>query len=114
MTEGVKTIIYPVRDLAKAKPVYRALLGVDPAMDQPYYVGFNVAGQDVGLDPNGHSQGLTGAFGYWHVADIRSSIRALLAAGAESLQAVKDVGGGKLIASVKDADGTVIGLIQPA
>lgn len=114
MTEGVKTIIYPVRDIAKAKPVYRALLGVDPAMDQPYYVGFTVAGQDVGLDPNGHSQGMTGPLGYWHVADIRSSLQALIDAGAHAQQEVRDVGGGKLIASVKDADGNVIGLIQPA
>jgi predicted enzyme related to lactoylglutathione lyase len=114
MTGGITTIIYPVTDLAKAKALYSALLGVAPSMDEPYYVGFIVAGQDVGLDPNGHSQGLTGPVGYWQVDDIQSSLKALLDAGAETLQAVKDVGGGKLIASVKDADGNVIGLIQPA
>src|SRR3989442_9652325 len=102
MTEGLKTIIYPVKDTASAKALYRALLGVEPIMDEPYYVGFNVTGQDVGLDPRGHSQGLTGPLAYWHVADIKASLAALLDAGAESFQEVRDVGGGKLIAAVKD------------
>ncbi|MER6943738.1 glyoxalase [Nonomuraea sp. NPDC000554] len=114
MTEGIKTIIYPVKDLATAKALYGQLSGVDPYMDQPYYVGFNVAGQDVGLDPHGHDKGMTGPVAYWHVEDVQASLQALLEAGAEQLQDVKDVGGGKLIASVRDADGNVIGLIQPA
>jgi predicted enzyme related to lactoylglutathione lyase len=114
MTRGVKTIIYPVTDLARAKTLYGELLGAKPLMDEAYYVGFNVAGQDIGLDPNGHRQGMTGPVGYWHVDDIKKSLQALLNAGAEALQEVKDVGGGKLIASVKDADGNVIGLIQSA
>lgn len=53
MTEGVKTIIYPGTDLAKAKTLYSRLLGVPPEMDEPYYVGWNVKGQDVRLDPHG-------------------------------------------------------------
>jgi len=88
------------------------LLGVKPYMDEDYYVAFNVGGQDVGLDPHGHSQGMTGPVGYWHVGDIKKSLKLLLTAGAQAQQEVKDVGGGKLIASVKDADGNVIGLIQ--
>ncbi len=112
MTESIKTIIYPVKDLAKARTLYSELLGVEPYMDEAYYVGFNVAGQDVGLDPHGHSQGMTGPVGYWHVDDIKKNLKALLEAGAEAQKEVKDVGGGKLIASVKDADGNVIGLIQ--
>jgi predicted enzyme related to lactoylglutathione lyase len=83
-------------------------------MDEPYYVHFAVDGQEVGLDPHGHSRGMTGPVGYWHVADINDSVQALLDAGAEAQEEVKDVGGGRLIASVKDADGNVIGLIQPA
>jgi predicted enzyme related to lactoylglutathione lyase len=114
MTEGIKTIIYPVKDLAKAKTLYSELLGVEPYMDEAYYVGFNIEGQDVGLVPHGQSQGMTGPVGYWHVDDIKRSVKALLDAGAEAHQEVKDVGGGKLIASVKDADGDVIGLIQSA
>jgi predicted enzyme related to lactoylglutathione lyase len=114
MTSGIRTVIYPVKDLAKAKILYGKLAGVEPYMDEAYYVGFNVEGQDVGLDPNGHSQGMTGPVAYWHVDDIKKSLKALLDAGTEAQQEVKDVGGGKLIASVKDADGNVIGLIQSA
>jgi predicted enzyme related to lactoylglutathione lyase len=114
MTEGLRTIIYPVRDLAKAKALYSRLLGVEPAMDEPYYVGFDVAGQDAGLDPQGHRKGMTGPVGYWHVDDIQASLKALLDAGATLQQEVRDVGGGKLTATVQDPDGNVIGLLQPA
>ena len=112
MTSGIRTVIYPVKDVAQAKALYSKLSGVKPYMDEAYYVAFSVEGQDIGLDPHGHSQGMTGPVGYWHVDDIKKSLKALLNAGAQALQEVKDVGGGKLIASVKDADGNVIGLIQ--
>jgi predicted enzyme related to lactoylglutathione lyase len=98
MTEGVRAFIYPVKDLARAKALYSGLLGVEPDRDEAHYVGFNVGGQDIGLDPHGHSRGMTGPVGYWHVDDITSSVKALLDAGAEALQEVMDVGGGKLIA----------------
>ena len=114
MNEGVKTVIYPVRDLAKAKAVYNELLGVEPTMDESYYVGYRIADQDIGLDPRGHSKGMTGPVAYWNVDDIEASLQGLLDAGAEVLQKVQDVGGGKLIALVKDQDGNVIGLAQPA
>lgn len=112
MTAGLNTIIYPVKDLDRAKALFSALLGTQPYADEPYYVGFKDAGQDVGLDPNGHAKGMTGPVPYWHVADIRVTLAALLEAGAESLQDVHDVGGGRLIASVKDADGNLVGLLQ--
>jgi predicted enzyme related to lactoylglutathione lyase len=114
MTHGLKTIIHPVRDLAATKALYTTLLGTPPIVDQPWYVGFDVAGQHVGLDPNGHAAGMTGPVGYWHVDDIRTSLDALLAAGAALHQETKDVGGGKLVAAVKDQDGNVIGLLQAA
>ena len=114
MTGGIRTIIYPVRDLAKAKKLFGALLGVGPATDEPYYVGFSVDGQEIGLDPGGHRNGMTGPVGYWHVDDINKSLDALVSAGAEVGQAVRDVGGGRLIATARDADGNVIGLLQPA
>jgi predicted enzyme related to lactoylglutathione lyase len=114
MTDGAQTIIYPVRDLAKTKAVFTSLLGSEPIMDQPAYVGWRVADQDIGLDPNGHAHGMTGPTPYWNVSDIEASLQGLLAAGAEAVQPVRDVGGGKLVASVKDADGNMIGLIQPA
>jgi predicted enzyme related to lactoylglutathione lyase len=112
MNQGLKTIIYPVKDIAQAKALFSALLGVEPETDQPYYVGFKVEGQDIGLDPNGHKNGMTGPLAYYHVSDIQASLQALQAAGAQLQQDAKNVGGGRLIASVKDADGNSIGLIQ--
>jgi predicted enzyme related to lactoylglutathione lyase len=112
MTSGFNTVIYPVKDLAQAKTLYSKLLGVEPYADAAYYVGFRVGGQEVGLDPHGHDQGLTGPAAYWEVDDIEESLRVLLDAGAETQRPVRDVGGGKLIATVKDADGNVTGLTQ--
>ena len=110
MTEGVKTIMYPVTDLANAKTLYGELLGVEPYMNEAYYVGFNIEGQNIGLDPHGHSEGMTGPVAHWHVNDIEERLQALLDAAAH--QGVREVGGGKLLSSVKDTDGNVIGLIQ--
>lgn len=112
MSEGIKTIIYPVRDLDQAKAVFTALVGKGPDQDAPYYVGWEISGQNLGLDPNGHKQGMTGPVGYWDVADIKATLQSLLDAGAQTVQDVRDVGGGMLIATVKDADGNVIGISQ--
>lgn len=70
--------------------------------------------QDIGLDPHGHGKGMTGPVCYWHVPDIHQALAALTEAGARTHREVSDVGGGKLVASVTDADGNVIGLTQPA
>ena len=113
MTKGIKTIIYPVNDLDAAKQLFTALIGSDPAQDTPYYVGWDVSGQDIGLDPNGHRNGATSPTGYWHVDDIQQTLKELTTAGATQQQDVRDVGGGRLIATVTDADGNVIGLLQP-
>lgn len=112
MSQGIKVIVIPVTDLARAKTLYGGLLGVDPYADAPYYVGFRVGDQEIGLDPNGHKQGLTGPVGYCEVDDIKASLQRLLDAGAQTHQEIKDVGGGKLTAIAKDADGNVIGLVQ--
>lgn len=112
MNQGIKTIIYPVKDIAAAKALYSKPLGVEPYADEAYYVGFRVEDQEIGLDPNGHNQGMTGPLCYYHVDDIKKSLQLLLDAGAQVNQEVKDVGGGKLIASVKDKDDNIIGLIQ--
>jgi|SRR6185437_159588 len=112
MNQGIRTIIYPVKDIAQAKTLYRQLLGVEPYMDQAYYVGFRVGDQEIGLDPHGHNSGMTGPVGYFHVSDIQQSLQALLDAGAQVQQEVRDLGGGKLIATVKDADSNIIGLLQ--
>src|SRR5713226_5041236 len=110
--QGIKQFNYPVKDLAGAKTLYSKLLGVEPYADAAYYVGFRVGDQEIGLDPNGHNKGMTGPVGYWEVNDIKESLQLLLDAGAQAQQEVTDVGGGKLIASVRDADGNIIGLLQ--
>jgi predicted enzyme related to lactoylglutathione lyase len=109
MSAGIKTVIYPVSDLARAKAAFSAVLGAAPDMDEPYYVQFNAGGQAIGLDPHGHK---SGAVAYYQVSDIKGALQALLETGAEVDQDVKDVGGGRLIASVKDADGNLIGVLQ--
>src|SRR4029453_13283219 len=112
MTSGIRTVIYPVKDLAQAKALYTKLAGVAPIADQPSYVGFKADGQETGLAPNRRGQGMTGPLAYWHVDDINQSLQQLVDAGAEVQQAVRDVGGGKLVASVRDPDGNPIGLLQ--
>ncbi len=112
MVQGIRVVIYPVTDLAQAKTLYRTLLGVEPYSDEAYYVGFRMGDQELGLDPHGHAKGMTGPVGYWQVNDIQNSLQLLLDAGAQAQQEIQDVGGGKLIASVKDADGNIIGLLQ--
>ena len=112
MNQGIRLFIYPVKDVAQAKTLYSKLLGIEPYMDEAYYVGFKVGDQEIGLDPNGHNKGMTGPVGYWHVTDIKKSLQLLLDAGAQAQQEVTDVGGGKLIASIKDADSNIIGLMQ--
>ena len=113
MDHGLQTIIYPIRDLANAKALYGALLDTSPYVDEAYYVGFRIGDQELGLDPHGHDKGMTAPLGYWHVDDIEAALARLIDSGAEVQQAITDVGGGRLIAAVKDADGNVTGLLQP-
>jgi predicted enzyme related to lactoylglutathione lyase len=111
-TEGIKTVLHPVSDLASAKAVYSALLGVEPQADGPYYVGFEAAGQQIGLVPGGGPQGMTSPVAYWHVRDIEAKLAEVTAAGASVQEAAHDVGGGRLVATVTDPDGNVLGLLQ--
>jgi predicted enzyme related to lactoylglutathione lyase len=113
MKQGIGLLVYSVRDLAGATTLFNALLGAEPYVQESYYVGYRVGGQEIGLDPNGHSNGVAGPIGYVEVDDIEKRLRSLLDAGAQLQQGVKDVGGGKLVASVKDADGNVVGIMQP-
>lgn len=112
MPQAITLVVYPVTDLAQAKSLFSKFLGTQPYADAPYYVGFRIGDQEVGLDPNGHKQGMTGPVGYVEVDDIRKSLQELLDAGAKPQQEIKDVGGGKLIASVKDASGNTLALMQ--
>jgi predicted enzyme related to lactoylglutathione lyase len=111
-TQGIKTVLHPVSDVAKAKEVYAALLGFQPQHDAPYYVGFDAEGQHIGLVPGGASQGMTSPVAYWHVADIEAKIVEVTAAGATVKETPHDVGGGRLVATVTDLDGNVLGLLQ--
>lgn len=106
----VSTIIFPADDLAASTRLFQAWLGVEPLVDEPYYVGFRVDGQDIGLDPKGHRNGTGGPTCYREVDDIEQARRQLLDAGATEVEPVHDVGGGKLIAVFRDANGNPIGI----
>ena len=110
--QGIKTVLHPVSDVEKAKAIYTALLGIEPQTDSAYYVGFDVAGQHIGLVPGGGPQGLTSPVAYWHVDDIEAKLAEVTAAGATIKDAPNEVGGGRVVASVVDLDGNVLGLVQ--
>lgn len=109
MDHFAKIIIYPVKDIAKSKALFSKLLGVEPYADAPYYVGFRVGDQEIGLDPNGHEAGMTP---YFAVDDIGQARKTLVELGAQAIQEIKDVGGGRLTTILKDVDGNIIGLVQ--
>jgi predicted enzyme related to lactoylglutathione lyase len=111
-TMGIKTVLHPVSDLVAAKAVYTALLGIEPQADAPYYVGYDVEGQHIGLVPGGSSQGMASPVAYWEVPDIEAKLAEVIAAGATVKEAAHDVGGGRLVASFTDPDGNVLGLLQ--
>jgi predicted enzyme related to lactoylglutathione lyase len=111
-TQGAKTLLHPVSDLATAKAVYAALLGDQPQTDEPYYVGFEAVGQHIGLVPGGGPQGMTSPVAYWHVPDIEAKLAEVTAAGATVKEPAHDVGDGRLVATVADPDGNVLGLLQ--
>ena len=111
-TEGIKTVLVPVSDLGKSKPVYAALLGTDPQADAAYYVGFDAAGQHIGLVPGGGPQGMTSPVAYWHVSNIEAKLAEVTAVGGTVKEQPHDVGGGRLVASFADPDGNVLGLLQ--
>ena len=108
-TQGIKTVLHPVSDLEKAKATYIALLGMEPTADSPYYVGFEAEGQQIGLVPNSD---MSSPIAYWHVVDIEAKLAEVTAAGGTLKEAPRDVGGGRLVATVTDPDGNVLGLLQ--
>ncbi len=108
MAENIKLIVYPAKDLSASKTLFTAFLGTEPYADGEYYVGYKAGDVEVGLDPNGQA-----VIAYVDVGDVKQSLQTLVEAGATTHQDVKDVGGGLLIAQVKDANGNVVGLRQP-
>lgn len=111
-TQGIKTVLHPVTNLAAAKALYTALLGTTPHADSSYYIGFDAAGQHIGLVPGGEPQSMTSPVSYWHVQDIEAKLAEVTAAGATVHEPVRDVGGGRLVATITDLDGNVLGLIE--
>jgi predicted enzyme related to lactoylglutathione lyase len=111
-TQGIQTVLIPVSDVAASKALYTALLGMEPQSDSSYYVGFDAAGQQIGLVPGGGPQAMSSPVPFWHVADIEAKLAELTAAGATVKEPAHDVGHGRQVASVTDADGNVLGLLQ--
>src|ERR1700733_5119306 len=111
-TQGIQTVLHPVSDPVAAKAVYTALLGMPPTSDAPYYVGYEAAGQQIGLVPGGGPEAMTSPVAYWHVPDIEAKLAEVTAAGATVKESPRDVGGGRLVATVTDPDGNVLGLLQ--
>lgn len=110
---GLRTVIYNVDDLDRAKAWYTAVLGQDPYFAEPFYVGFNVGGFELGLDPAEENRpGRGGSTAYWGVDNIETSYARLLELGARESNPVQDVGGGIRVATVLDPFGNVFGIIE--
>lgn len=113
MFKGLRTVIYNVDNIQKAKEWYTSILGYKPYFDQPFYVGFNIGGYELGLDPNPkhNSKGKNEA-AYWGVENIKETYDHLIKNGAEKYTEVQDVGEGIKVASVLDPFGNIIGIIE--
>jgi lactoylglutathione lyase len=110
---GLRTSIYKVADLAKAKDRYSCVLQIQPYFDEPYYVGFNVAGYELGLQPddNAAARAGEGVVTYWGVTNVQSTDQTLLQLGAAPHEAPTEAGGGIAVATVKDPWGNPFGII---
>lgn len=114
MVKGLGTVIYHVTDLNQAKAWYSTAFAQTPYFDEPFYVGFNIAGYELGLDPNQSvgKSGPGGSVAYWRVPDIEAAVRHFIASGAIVVAPVQDVGGTIKVATVTDPFGNLIGLIE--
>ena len=114
MFQGLGTVIYHVTDLDRAKAWYAAAFDRQPYFDEPFYVGFNIAGYELGLNPDRSTRrpGPGGSVAYWRVENIERAVEHFLTSGALLASAVQDVGGGIKVAEVTDPFGNVIGLIE--
>jgi predicted enzyme related to lactoylglutathione lyase len=111
MIQGLRTVVYPVTDIADATAWYRRVLERDPYFNEPYYVGFEVGGFELGLVPDG-TPGSSGATAYWGTADIVAEVNRIAALGATVDAPVSDVGGDIRVATLKDPYGNLFGVIQ--
>ena len=114
MIQGLRSVIYRVADIDQAKVWYREAFGVEPYFDQPFYVGFQVGGYELGLDPDlsEGAPGPGGAVAYWGVPSIEVAYERFIKLGAIPVVAIKDVGQGIQVATVADPFGNLIGLVE--
>jgi predicted enzyme related to lactoylglutathione lyase len=112
--QGLRTVLYHAPDITQTKNWYASVLGIQPYFDQPFYVGFNVGGYELGLDPDTSNTpgGPGGAVVYWGVADAGASLQRLLSLGATERTAIQDVGEGIKVCTVNDPFGNVFGIIE--
>jgi predicted enzyme related to lactoylglutathione lyase len=109
---GIHLLTHPIQDIAQAILLYGQLLGVEPYVDTPYSVGYKLGDHEIGLVPNGQRPGMAGPPIYFDVSDIRGALKSLVDAEAQIQQDVRNVGGGLLVATLKDRDGNITGLRQ--
>ena len=109
---GLRTTIYKVGDIAKAKEWYSAIFRKEPYFDQPFYVGFDIAGYELGLQPDAPAAIGDNVIAYWGVENVEEEFERCIQLGAAVHEAPENVGGEIVVASVKDPWGNVIGLIQ--
>lgn len=113
MLHGLRTVIYQVGDLDRAREWYGEVLGKEPYFDEPFYVGFDVGGFELGLLPDeSTTRSSTGVIAYWGVDDADAALGRLLELGAGRRGDVQDVGDGIRLATVLDPFGNVFGVIE--
>src|SRR5882724_571302 len=111
---GLRTAIYTVNDLEKAKLWYSGLFGTEPYFDEPFYVGFNIGGFELGLNPDlsKAAPGPGGVVAYWGVKDAEAAFRHAILHGAGQHEPITEVGGGIKVATVTDPFGNLLGIIE--
>lgn len=107
---GLRTVIYPAPDLQASKAWFTGLLGFEPYLDEPFYVGFEVGGYELALDPNAEAG--SGPITYWGVPNADTALARLLEAGATARTGVLEVGGGIRVATVLEVGGSIFGVIE--
>lgn len=110
---GLRTAVYYAPELEKAKAWYTEVLGIEPYFSEPFYVGFNVGGYELGLNPDADGlEGLGSGVAYWGVSNAEEAFARLISLGASEISGVQEVGGGIKVATVKDPFGNPLGVIE--
>lgn len=113
MFQGLRTVVYKVKDMEAAKSWYSKALEIEPYFDEPFYIGFNVAGYELGLQPTEEEKDQQhGCEAYWGVEDIEKTASHLLALGAREREPIQNVGGDILVGTFFDPFGNIFGIIR--